>query len=63
MITKSDFPSLTDERCEPSSRSADGVTMTKAVSFTAIIVPVIAIVSFYFCLLRYCYNFPYFDDF
>jgi len=38
MITKSDFPSLTDERCEPSSRSADGVTMTKAVSFTAIIV-------------------------
>jgi hypothetical protein len=39
------------------------VKNTKLLTFVAIVVSAIAIVSFYVCLFKYSYNFPYFDDF
>jgi len=63
MSTGCDFQSVAVERAEAPSRFVSRLATTKAVSLSAIIVAIIAIASFYFCLLRYAYNFPYFDDF
>src|SRR6185436_11776985 len=39
------------------------VRTVEPISLLAKIAPAIAISSFFFCLWRYSYNFPYFDDF